>query len=110
MSEKKWQPLPGVDETQDTPFSQAMQRVRDLEALLERERAKARDIAEWLEFTLYVAERLYKTDKPLEPNMAPLFYFTLSYEGDKELIEKTKRAREALDAYRASAKEGEKDE
>jgi hypothetical protein len=28
--------------------------------------------------------------------MTPTFYFTLTYEGDIELIEKTKRAREAL--------------
>jgi ABC-type uncharacterized transport system substrate-binding protein len=49
-----------------------------------------------LEFTLQAAEQLYKPEKPLWNNLDPTFYHTLTWEGDLELIEKTKKAREAL--------------
>lgn len=50
-----------------------------------------------LDFTLKAAEHLYKPDLPLVPNLAPMFYHTLSYEGDLELIAKVKKARSILD-------------
>lgn len=58
------------------------------------------ELVEALEFTLHATEYLYKPDKELRKNLDPTFYFTLTYEGDLELIEKTKRAREALAKYR----------
>lgn len=61
--------------------------------LLEDENARLREA---LSFTLNAAEILYKPDEPLTKNLSPLFYHTLTYEGDLELIEKTKIAREIL--------------
>jgi hypothetical protein len=63
---------------------------------LERERAENAKLREALEFTISAAEHLYKPNIPLERGLCPTFYFTLSYEGDLELMEKTKKAREAL--------------
>ena len=60
---------------------------------LEAENAKLR---EYLEFTTHAAEYLYKPDVKLNKGMTPMFYFTLTYEGDLELMEKTKRARQVL--------------
>jgi hypothetical protein len=44
-----------------------------------------------------MAEYLYKPDKPLTKGLDPTFYFTLTYEGDLELIEKTRKARAVLE-------------
>ena len=60
---------------------------------LEAENAK---LIESLKFTTSAAEYLFKPDVNLEKGMNPTFYFTLSYEGDLELIEETKRARKVL--------------
>jgi len=60
---------------------------------LQSENAKLR---ECLEFTTHAAEYLYKPDVKLNKGMTPTFYFTLTYEGDLELMEKTKRARQVL--------------
>jgi hypothetical protein len=60
---------------------------------LQAENAKLR---ECLEFTTYAAEYLFKPDENLAEGLFPTSYFTLSYEGDLELIEKTKRARQVL--------------
>ena len=60
---------------------------------LEAENARLRYA---LEFTLQAAEQLYRPDRPLYNNLDPTFYHTLTWEGDFELIEKTKKAREAL--------------
>lgn len=51
---------------------------------------------EHLKFTTHAAEYLYKPDVKLNKNMTPTFYFTLTYEGDLELIEKCKSAMEFL--------------
>ena len=53
-------------------------------------------LIESLKFTISAAEYLFKPDVNLEKGMNPTSYFTLSYEGDLELIEKTKRARQVL--------------
>lgn len=60
---------------------------------LKTENARLREA---LEFTLHAAEYIYQPDKPLHKNLDPTFYHTLTWEGDFELIEKTKKAREAL--------------
>jgi hypothetical protein len=49
-----------------------------------------------LKFTLHSAEYMYRPDEKLEINLSPMFYHSLTYEGDLELIEKTKAAREWL--------------
>lgn len=49
-----------------------------------------------LQFTILAAEQQYQPNRPLEKGLCPTFYFTLSYEGDLELIEETKRARQVL--------------
>lgn len=74
-------------------FSEYESKVNKLEA----ENARLREA---LEFTLQAAERLYKPEKPLWKNLDPTFYHTLTWEGDLELIEKTKKAREALNDLR----------
>lgn len=49
-----------------------------------------------LNFTIKAAEYLFKPDEKLADGLFPTSYFTLSYEGDLELIEKTKLARQVL--------------
>ena len=49
-----------------------------------------------LNFTLKAAEYLFKPDEKLADGLFPTSYFTLSYEGDLELVEKTKLARQVL--------------
>jgi hypothetical protein len=49
-----------------------------------------------LKFTLYAAEYMYKPDVKLDNELSPMFYHSLTYEGDLGLIEKTKAAREWL--------------
>lgn len=66
-----------------------------LQATLEAENRRLR---EHLHFTVNAAENLYQPDKPLHKGLCPTFYHTLTYEGDLELIAKTKAAREALKA------------
>ena len=61
---------------------------------LENENARLREA---LEFTISAAEYLYKTESPVPRGLAPMFYHSLSYEGDVELVEKTKKARAALE-------------
>lgn len=51
---------------------------------------------EALEHTIHAAEYLYKPNAYLADGMDPTFYHTLTYAGDAALIEKTKKAREAL--------------
>ena len=67
---------------------------KNAEILILEERCKK--LREALEFTLHAAEYLYKPDVKLEKGLCPTFYFTLTYEGDLELIHKTLGAREAL--------------
>jgi hypothetical protein len=61
---------------------------------LQRENQKLREA---LKFTILAAEHLYQPHRPLQKDLCPTFYFTLSYEGDLELIQKTKEARKLLD-------------
>lgn len=49
-----------------------------------------------LEFTTKAAVHLYQPNSTLEKELPPWFYHTLTYEGDLELIEKTKLAIELL--------------
>lgn len=58
-----------------------------------------------LEFTTHAAEHLFGKVNP-QPNMCSTFYHTLTYEGDVELVEKCKRARELLE--RLNDKAGDK--
>lgn len=58
-----------------------------------------RRLAEHYEFLLRAAECLYGADKTLEAGLDPMFYHTLTYEGDLELIEKTKQAKRAYEKY-----------
>ena len=53
-------------------------------------------LVEALKFTIKAAEYLFKPHEKLSNGMFPSNYFTLSYEGDLELIKKTKAARQLL--------------
>ena len=66
-------------------------------AMYEALSAENTRLREALEFTLIAAETLYRPDRRLVKGHAPDFYHTLSYEGDLEMIEKTKKARAALE-------------
>lgn len=54
-------------------------------------------LQEALDFTIHAAEYLFKPDKPLIKGLDPTFYFTLTYEGDFDLIEKTRKCRAVLE-------------
>lgn len=56
-------------------------------------------LAEHYEFLLTAAENLHKPNEPIIQGLAPMFYHTLTYEGDLELIEKTKQARKAYEKW-----------
>jgi regulator of replication initiation timing len=58
--------------------------------------AENKKLREALEFTIKAAEHLFQPDKELPKGLFPTAYHTLSYEGDLDLIEKCKQAREAL--------------
>lgn len=70
--------------------------VPSLRIEIEKLRVENIKLKECLEFTTYAAEYLFKPDENLAEGLFPTSYFTLSYEGDLELIEKTKRARQVL--------------
>lgn len=57
-----------------------------------------------LDFTLHAAEYLYQSNKELPKGLGAMFYHTLTYEGDLELIQKTKKAREDLSRIRGGEK------
>jgi hypothetical protein len=61
---------------------------------------KINELTKALNFTLLAAEHLYKPDEPLPEGLPAIYYHTLSYKGDLELIEKTKQARKLLDLYK----------
>lgn len=63
-------------------------------------REKLECAVEALDFTLHAAEYLYQSNKELPKGLGAMFYHTLTYEGDLELIQKTKKAREALSRIR----------
>lgn len=65
---------------------------KEIEAL----QAEIAKLKKSLNFTLKAAEYLFKPDEKIADGLFPTSYFTLSYEGDLELIEKTKRARQVL--------------
>lgn len=72
------------------------ERTTELQKEIETLRAENARYREALEFTLKAAEYLYQPDKPVHKGLCPTFYYTFTYEGDMELVEKTKKAREAL--------------
>lgn len=57
-------------------------------------------LCEALKLTIKTAEYVYQPNKPLEKGLPPFHYHTLTYEGDLELIEKTKAARKLLDSIK----------
>lgn len=54
------------------------------------------ELRQALKFTTKAAVHLFQPDKPLEKGLPPFFYHTTTYEGDLELIEKTKHAMELI--------------
>jgi hypothetical protein len=72
------------------------QYIQDLKNKFIELKAENARLREALEFTLKAAEYVFQPDKPVHKGLDPTFYHTLTYEGDMELIEKTKKAREAL--------------
>lgn len=58
-----------------------------------------------LKFTLNSPENLYRPDKTLHEGLCPTFYHTLTYAGDMELIERTKKSRETLESVDKKLKE-----
>lgn len=66
----------------------------DLQKKLEFEQMRRKEAENHLRFTLYAAKHLYKPDQELPAGLNPMHYFTLTYKGDAELIEKTKAAEE----------------
>lgn len=74
-------------------YSAAESEIREL-------REKLGVAEEALDFTLHAAEYLYQSNKELPKGLGAMFYHTLTYEGDLELIQKTKKAREALSRIR----------
>jgi hypothetical protein len=65
-------------------------------AEIEKLQAENEKLKKSLNFTIKAAEYLFKPDEKLADGLFPTSYFTLSYEGDLELIEKTKLARQVL--------------
>lgn len=63
-------------------------------------KAENKKLREALELTIKTAEYVYQPNKPLEKGLPPFHYHTLTYEGDLELIEKTKDARKLLDSIK----------
>lgn len=63
---------------------------------IDKLQAENEKLKECLKFTVKAAEYLFKPDEKLAEGLFPTSYFTLSYEGDLKLIEKTKRARQVL--------------
>jgi hypothetical protein len=62
--------------------------------------AENKKLREALKLTIKTAEYVYQPNKPLEKGLPPFHYHTLTYEGDLELIEKTKEARKLLDSIK----------
>lgn len=53
-----------------------------------------KQMREDIRFTLNAAENLYKPDMNLPEGLHPMFYHTLTFDGDFELIRRTKEIRE----------------
>lgn len=64
--------------------------------VIKKLKAENEKLKKALRFTVLAAEQQYQPSRPLQEGLCPTFYFTLSYEGDLELIEETKRARQVL--------------
>lgn len=77
-------------------YQGALERIEQLTMDVSRLKVQNDKYRDALEFTLKAAEYLYHPDKPIHKGLDPTFYHTLTYEGDMELVEKTKKAREAL--------------
>ncbi|HEY0751189.1 MAG TPA: hypothetical protein VGD26_08535 [Chitinophagaceae bacterium] len=59
-------------------------------------RSAATEARDALTFTLHAAKYLFKPEVELSKGLCPTFYFTHTYDGDLELIEKTKAAEKVL--------------
>jgi len=68
-------------------------KIEGLKQELTKYKAACEVLRDNYEFLLTCAEYLHKDD--IQEGMCPTFYHTLTYQGDLELINKTKRAREA---------------
>ena len=66
----------------------------------------SKEVLDALEFGLQTAENLYQPDKPLTKGLGDWFYHTLTYEGDLELIEKTKEMRRIFDKVKRDREGG----
>lgn len=66
-------------------------------------REENKKLKEALEFTTWAAEYLFKPNRPLPNDLVPTFYHTLTYEGDLELINKTKQAKKILEEANESS-------
>lgn len=64
-----------------------------------KEAERAAVLVEHYRFLLNAAVSLYNVDKEIPECLAPIFYHTLSYECDVELVNKVKSARKSLDQY-----------
>lgn len=95
-------PIDDVDATNfdDMPDCVPKSFVKDVAKALAEAHSAGRqsaldEVVPVLEFTTHAAEYLFGKVYP-QPNMCPTFYHTLTYEGDVELVDKCKRARELL--------------
>ncbi len=79
-----------------TLHSAMANKIEELASKIQELEAKLRSALIHLKFTTHAAENLFQSDKPLSPNLMPDFYHTLTYEGDSDLIAKTKAARDFL--------------
>lgn len=57
-----------------------------------------KELKQALKFTTKAAVHLFKPNEPLQQGLPPFHYFTLTYEGDLELIENTKSALKLLES------------
>ena len=64
-----------------------------------------KELLKHYEFLLHCTESLVQPDKPLQEMLCPMFYHTLTYEGDLELINQTKEARRFLEELKNDIQE-----
>jgi hypothetical protein len=64
-----------------------------------RERERAKGLIENYKWLLGVMRNYLKPDAPLEKGMAPMFYHTLTFEGDQKILDDAQKAIQALAQY-----------
>jgi hypothetical protein len=74
--------------------------VDEAEVIIDKLVEENKKLREALKLTIKTAEYVYQPNKPLEKGLPPFHYHTLTYQGDLELIEKTKAARKLLDSIK----------